>query len=147
MIAVELQRMTDAGYSGTAQDLRKGRRTEIDYMTGFVAQEGKKIGVPAPMHEAVTELVKRMERGDSAPRRAFFIARTVCVKNPVAEAWCTARLCIGNTAVFARGYSSKPVRVVIAYPPCSLNDISARTVCTPHLFDSRAVAVNSQFTV
>jgi len=65
--AVELERMTDAGYSGTAQDLRKGRRTEIDYMNGYVARQGHEIGIPAPTHAALTALVHRMERGELAP--------------------------------------------------------------------------------
>jgi 2-dehydropantoate 2-reductase len=73
-IAVELQRMTDDGYSGTAQDLRKGRRTEIDYMNGFVAASAREAGVPAPTHEAVTALIKRIERGEAAPDTAH-----VCV--------------------------------------------------------------------
>lgn len=65
-IEVELQRMTDEGYSGTAQDIRKGRRTEVDYMNGFVAARGEGIGIPAPTHNAVTALVKRLERGEIA---------------------------------------------------------------------------------
>jgi len=63
-IQVELLRLTDAGYSGTAQDLRKGRRTEIDYMNGFIAAKGEEIGIPAPTHQRITALVKRIERGE-----------------------------------------------------------------------------------
>ena len=66
---VELERMTDAGFSGTAQDLRKNRRTEIDYMNGYVARQGQEIGIPAPTHAALTALVHRMERGELAPHR------------------------------------------------------------------------------
>jgi len=66
-IAVELERMTDAGYSGTAQDIRKGRRTEIDYMNGYVARQGEDIGIPAPAHAALTALVKKMEGGELEP--------------------------------------------------------------------------------
>ena len=64
-ITVELQRMTDAGYSGTMQDLRKGRRTEIDFMNGFVADQGREVGIPAPAHERVTALVRAIERGEA----------------------------------------------------------------------------------
>lgn len=67
-IAIELERMTDAGYSGTAQDLRKRRRTEIDYMNGYVARQGEEAGVPAPTHAALTALVKRVERGELEPQ-------------------------------------------------------------------------------
>ena len=66
-IQVELLRMTDVAYSGTAQDLRKGRRTEVDYMSGFVAAKGAEAGIPAPTHERLTALVKRAENGGLKP--------------------------------------------------------------------------------
>ena len=50
------------------QDILKGRRTEIDYMNGFIVEKGKEVGRPAPTHAAVTELVKRIERSEIAPR-------------------------------------------------------------------------------
>lgn len=69
-IHIELQRMADGvGDSGTKQDLRKGRRTEIDYMNGFVAAKGHEVGIPAPTHERVTALVKQIERGELKPGR------------------------------------------------------------------------------
>ena len=45
-------------------DLAKGRRTEIDYVCGYVAAKGAEIGVPAPTQAALTALVKRVERGE-----------------------------------------------------------------------------------
>ena len=51
----------------TGQDIVKGRRTEIEYLNGLVAAKGEEVGVPAPTHAALTELVKRVERGDLAP--------------------------------------------------------------------------------
>jgi 2-dehydropantoate 2-reductase len=47
-----------------AQDMAKGRRTEIEYMNGFIAEKGMEIGVPAPTHAMLTEVVKRVERGE-----------------------------------------------------------------------------------
>ena len=47
-----------------AQDVIKGRKTEIDYINGFVAQEGKRIGVPTPYNEAVTTIIKGIESGE-----------------------------------------------------------------------------------
>jgi 2-dehydropantoate 2-reductase len=47
-----------------AQDLAKGRRTEIEFMNGFIAEKGLEIGVPAPTHAMLTEVVKRVERGE-----------------------------------------------------------------------------------
>ena len=45
-----------------AQDIRKGRRTEIEFMNGYIAERGSFIGVKAPTHTKLTEIVKRVER-------------------------------------------------------------------------------------
>ena len=54
----------------TAQDMRKGRRTEIQFMNGFIAEKGRLVGVPAPTHEKLTEIVTRVERGELSPAAA-----------------------------------------------------------------------------
>jgi 2-dehydropantoate 2-reductase len=46
-----------------AQDMAKGRRTEIEFMNGFVAEQGAEAGVPAPINARLTEVVKQVERG------------------------------------------------------------------------------------
>jgi 2-dehydropantoate 2-reductase len=51
----------------TAQDILKGRRTEIDFLNGLVAAKGQEVGIPAPTHVALTELVQRVERGEVEP--------------------------------------------------------------------------------
>jgi 2-dehydropantoate 2-reductase len=51
-----------------AQDMEKGRRTEIEFMNGFIASEGARIGVAAPTHEMLTRQVLRVERGEIPPR-------------------------------------------------------------------------------
>jgi 2-dehydropantoate 2-reductase len=50
-----------------AQDILKGRRTEIDAMNGFIARKGAEMGVPAPSHVKLTELVLKIERGELKP--------------------------------------------------------------------------------
>jgi 2-dehydropantoate 2-reductase len=50
------------------QDMVKGRRTEIDYLNGFIVEKGKTIGRPAQAHTALTEVVKRVERGEIPAR-------------------------------------------------------------------------------
>jgi 2-dehydropantoate 2-reductase len=51
-----------------AQDMAKGRRTEIEFMNGFIASEGARVGVRAPTHEMLTRQVLRVERGEIPPR-------------------------------------------------------------------------------
>lgn len=50
------------------QDMLKGRRTEIEFMNGFIAAKAAEIGRPAKAHEALTEIVKRVSRGELPAR-------------------------------------------------------------------------------
>jgi len=58
------KKRSDEQRPSMAQDIAKGRRTETEYINGYVAAKGQEIGVPAPAHAAVNELVKRVERGE-----------------------------------------------------------------------------------
>jgi 2-dehydropantoate 2-reductase len=49
------------------QDMVKGRRTEIEYLNGFVVDKGATIGIDAPANAALTDIVKRVERGEAKP--------------------------------------------------------------------------------
>ena len=53
-----------------AQDVMKGRRTEIEFINGYIAAKGTEIGVPAPNHTRITELVTAIERGELTPAPA-----------------------------------------------------------------------------
>jgi len=46
-----------------AQDIAKGRRTETDFINGYVYARGAEIGVEAGLHGRMNELVQRVERG------------------------------------------------------------------------------------
>jgi 2-dehydropantoate 2-reductase len=46
-----------------AQDMAKGRPTEIDYMNGYVVAQGREKGVPTPISTAVVEMIHEIERG------------------------------------------------------------------------------------
>ena len=56
-----------------AQDIMKGRRTEIDAMNGFIAAKGAEAGVPAPSHAKLTDIVRRVERGELKPSPAHLL--------------------------------------------------------------------------
>jgi 2-dehydropantoate 2-reductase len=53
-----------------AQDVAKGRPTEIDYMNGHVVNQGKAVGVPTPISIATVEMVKDVEAGRRKPAAA-----------------------------------------------------------------------------
>jgi 2-dehydropantoate 2-reductase len=47
-----------------AQDMHKGRRTEIEFMNGFIAEKGADAGIAANANATLTDIVRRVERGD-----------------------------------------------------------------------------------
>jgi 2-dehydropantoate 2-reductase len=47
--------------SSTAQDMQRGKRTEIDSLNGFIAKRGAELGVPTPVNHALFTLVKLAE--------------------------------------------------------------------------------------
>ena len=49
--------------SSTAQDLERGRPTEIDYLNGYVVRECDARGLPAPVNRTLHALVKLLEQG------------------------------------------------------------------------------------
>ncbi len=76
----EIERLMIEGMRGTkrsdlqrpsmAQDMAKDRRTEIEFTNGFIAARGAETGVPAPTHARLTDVVKRVERGELTPSPA-----------------------------------------------------------------------------
>jgi 2-dehydropantoate 2-reductase len=58
------KKRSDEQRPSMAQDMAKGRRTETDFINGYIAERGAHIGVPAPTHAKMNEAVKRVERGE-----------------------------------------------------------------------------------
>jgi 2-dehydropantoate 2-reductase len=50
-----------------AQDMKKGRRTEIEFMNGYIAAKGAEVGVPTPYNLKLVDLVLRVQRGELKP--------------------------------------------------------------------------------
>jgi 2-dehydropantoate 2-reductase len=73
MRACDEQRFADAKRTSSAQrpsmgqDMQKGRRTEIEFLNGFVVREGEKLGLACSANTVLTDLVKRVERGELKP--------------------------------------------------------------------------------
>lgn len=51
-------------YSSTAQDVLRGKPTEIDSLNGYVVQRGEALGVATPVNRTLHALVKLREAGD-----------------------------------------------------------------------------------
>lgn len=48
-------------YSSTAQDLSRGKPTEIDYLNGYVVRKGAELGISTPVNLALQVMVKLRE--------------------------------------------------------------------------------------
>jgi 2-dehydropantoate 2-reductase len=51
-------------------DVLKGRRTEIDYLNGYVVSRGREAGIPTPINSAMVDLIHRIEEGALKPNPA-----------------------------------------------------------------------------
>ncbi|HXD39535.1 MAG TPA: ketopantoate reductase family protein [Ramlibacter sp.] len=49
-------------YSSTAQDLARGKRSEIDYLNGFIVRRGEALGIATPANRVLWTLVRLLER-------------------------------------------------------------------------------------
>ncbi len=65
-LAAALSRLTHDERPSVAQDILRGRRTEIDFTSGLIVQKARTLGIPTPTQDAVLALVRRVERGDIA---------------------------------------------------------------------------------
>ena len=50
------------GITSICADLRAGRKTEVNTISGSVVRAAKKVGVPAPTHECIVNLIHAMEQ-------------------------------------------------------------------------------------
>jgi 2-dehydropantoate 2-reductase len=50
------------------QDVLKRRRTEIDYLNGYVCREGARVGVKTPFNDAVVAIVRGLGVGFQSNR-------------------------------------------------------------------------------
>lgn len=59
--AVAISRSLAGATSSTAQDIARGKRTEIDHLNGYVVRRGDELGVPVPVNRTLHALVKLLE--------------------------------------------------------------------------------------
>ena len=61
---IDYAALPDVAYGHRAsmlQDIEARRPTEVDYLNGGIARFGRELGVPTPLHDAVTALIKGVE--------------------------------------------------------------------------------------
>ncbi len=66
-LTAQLGRVTERERPSVAQDLLRGRRTEIEYTNGLLVRKAHDLGLAVPLQEAVLGLVRRIERCEPTP--------------------------------------------------------------------------------
>jgi len=64
-----IHRTMPSQLSSTAQDLARGRRTEIDHLNGYVVRKGEALGIATPVNRVLHALVKLLEDRSSPAER------------------------------------------------------------------------------
>ncbi len=59
--ALKIATQMAGALSSTAQDLNRGKLTEIDSLNGYIARRSAELGVPAPLNHALYTLIKLAE--------------------------------------------------------------------------------------
>lgn len=61
------KRLGVPGRASLLQDVIKGRKTEANYLNGYVVEKGLLAGVPTPVNSGVTEIMNRVDAGTLKP--------------------------------------------------------------------------------
>lgn len=63
-LAVSVCKQTALNYSSMFQDAKHQRKTEIDYITGYMIQQCEQHNIPCPEHQKVYQRIKSLNLGD-----------------------------------------------------------------------------------
>lgn len=66
---IRLAEVMPVTISSTAQDIRNGKRTEIDHLNGYVMREGEALGIATPVNRTLNALTKLLEQGKTGAIR------------------------------------------------------------------------------
>ncbi len=64
-VAWKLADSMSNAFSSTAQDIARGKKTEIDSLNGYVARRGAELGIAAPVNRTLHGLVKLLEDAEA----------------------------------------------------------------------------------
>ena len=62
-LIIDAGKTIGTGRPSLAQDLLKGRSTEVDYLNGYIVNKGKQVNIPTPVNESIVELTREIEKG------------------------------------------------------------------------------------
>ena len=61
-IILKIMEKTKDNRCSMLQDIERGRRTEIDYINGFIVRESRSLGLKAPVNAAIADLIRHLEK-------------------------------------------------------------------------------------
>lgn len=64
----EICQATALNFNSMLQDLRRGQRTEIDFINGAIVRAGQAAGIPTPVNQVLTQLVKALSASGGGQR-------------------------------------------------------------------------------
>jgi len=67
--ARDISRTMAGATSSTAQDIARGKRTEIDHLNGYVVRCGEALGIPVPVNRTLHALVRLLEEAEPGEAR------------------------------------------------------------------------------
>jgi 2-dehydropantoate 2-reductase len=67
---IEQGKSLGEGRPSLAQDVMKGRKTEIEHLNGYVISKGRELGVSTPANDALYRMAKELEAGEIDPSPA-----------------------------------------------------------------------------
>jgi len=71
LTAEQIRHLGVPGRPSLLQDVIKGRRTEIEELNGHIVKTGKQVGIPAPMNQAMVDVLRDIESGKARPSPAL----------------------------------------------------------------------------
>ncbi len=60
------------GRTAPIHDHIKGRRSEMEFISGVVARKGKELGIATPFNDAVVEIDRKINKGELKMDRSNF---------------------------------------------------------------------------
>ncbi|PQE26095.1 2-dehydropantoate 2-reductase protein [Rutstroemia sp. NJR-2017a BBW] len=60
-IVLDIANVTARNTSSMRQDVQAGKKTEIDYINGYIVKKGKELGVRCPVNEGLVQQVREVE--------------------------------------------------------------------------------------
>ncbi|KAM3078486.1 2-dehydropantoate 2-reductase (Ketopantoate reductase) (KPA reductase) (KPR) [Clarireedia jacksonii] len=60
-IVLDIANVTAGNTSSMRQDVQAGKKTEIDYINGYIVKKGKEFGIKCPINEGLVEQIREIE--------------------------------------------------------------------------------------